>query len=112
MGELEKILLTAVVTTFGAIIVFVVTQPFGKLVVETIQDFRKVLGEIRYALVFHAQAIFTPVGDTESENEASKALRRLSCELRSKLESVPLYETWSGFARRFLPPSDDVFEGC
>ena len=112
MCEFAKIFLTSVFTASGAVLVFVITQLFGKLVIEAVQDFRKTLGEIRYALVFHAQAIFTPVGDADGEAEASKAFRRLSCELRSKVESIPLYEIWSRWSGRFLPPRKCVFKAA
>lgn len=112
MGDFAKILVTSVFTAAGAILVFVVTQSFGKLVIEAVQDVRKVLEEIRYALVFHAQAIFTPVGDADAEREAGKAFRRLACELRSKVESVPLYVFWSRWSGRFLPPKEEAFQAA
>ncbi len=112
MGDFAKIFVTFIFTAAGAVLVFVITQLFGKLVIEAVQDFRKTLGEIRYALVFHAQAISTPVGDTDGEAEASKTFRRLSCELRSKVESIPLYEFWSRWSGRFLPPKNCVFQAA
>lgn len=84
MSELTKILLTSSATALGAVLVFVASQVLGKLVIEPVQDLKKLLGEIQYALIFHAQAIFTPVGDAASEDEAAKALRKLACDLRSK----------------------------
>lgn len=112
MGDFAKIFVTSVCTAAGAVLVFAITQLFGKLVIEAVQDFRKTLGEIRYALVFHAQAIFTPVGDAAGEAEASKVLRRLSCELRSKVESIPLYEFWSRWSGRFLPAKKCVLQAA
>jgi hypothetical protein len=112
MGDFAKILVTSIFTAAGAVFVFAVTQLFGKLVIEAMQDFRKTLGEIRYALVFHAQAIFTPVGDIADEAEASKAFRRLSCELRSKVESIPLYEFWSRWSGHFLPSKKGVSQAA
>lgn len=112
MGDFAKIFITSVFTATGAVFVFVITQLFGKLIIEAVQDFRKTLGEIRFALVFHAQAISTPVGDTAGEGEASKTFRRLSCELRSRVESIPLYEFWSRWSGRFLPPKKCVFQAA
>ena len=112
MGDFAKIFITSVFTATGAVFVFVITQLFGKLVIEAVQDFRKTMGEIRYVLEFHAQAIFTPVGDTAGEDEASKAFRRLSCELRSKVESIPMYEFWSRWSGRLLPPRKCVFQAA
>lgn len=103
MDDLTKILLTASLTAIGAVVVFVVSQILGKLVIEPIQDVKKILGEIRYALVFHAQAILTPVGDREGEDRAAEALRKLSCDLRSKIGSVPFYDRWAYVSRGFMP---------
>lgn len=83
--------------------VFVASQILGKLVLEPIQDMKKLLGEVRYALVFHAQAILTPVGDRASEDAAGEALRKLACELRSKVGAVPFYDFWARTSRGFLP---------
>jgi len=110
MSELTKILLTSSLTALGAIVVFVASQLLGKLVIEPVQDLKKLLGEIRYALVFHAQAIFTPVGDTASEDEAAKVLRRLACDLRSKIGAVPYFDFWAARSRSFLPSRGNVFE--
>jgi hypothetical protein len=90
MNDLTKILLTSSLTAVGAIAVFVASQLLGKLVIEPIQDLKKLLGEIRYALVFHAQAVFTPVGDRAGEDRACEEFRKLACDLRSKLVSVIL----------------------
>ena len=110
MSDLTKILLTSFFTTFGAVLVFVASQLLGKLVIEPVQDLKKLLGEIRYSLVFHAQAISTPVGNIEAENEAAKALRRLACELRSKVGAVPYYEFWASHSHGFLPSRNDALE--
>lgn len=45
-------------------------------------------------MVFHAQAILTPVGDRAGEDDAAKVLRKLSCDLRSKIGAIPFYGTW------------------
>lgn len=110
MDDFTKILLTASATTLGAVLVFVTSQLLGKLVIEPIQDLKKLLGEIRYALVFHAQAILTPVGNIAAEEEAAKVLRKLACDLRSKVGSIPYYEHWAKCSRGFLPIQGDALE--
>jgi len=108
VDDLTKILLTSSATALGAVCVFVASQLLGKLVIEPVHDLKKLLGEIRYALVFHAQAILTPVGDRASEDEAAKALRKLSCDLRSKLGAIPFYDFWAAVSRGFLPIRQDA----
>ncbi|MGB4115808.1 MAG: hypothetical protein WBK51_04580 [Polaromonas sp.] len=103
MDDFTKILLTSSLTAIGAVVVFVASQILGKLVIEPIQDLKKTLGEIRYSLVFHAQAIMTPVGDREGEDKASEALRKLACDLLSKVGAVPFYDRWAAISSDFLP---------
>ena len=103
MDDLTKILLTAVATILGTVLVFIASQLIGKLVIDPVHDLKKLLGEIRYALVFHAQAILTPVGDRTGEDEAATVLRRLSCDLLSKIGAIPFYNFWAAISRGFLP---------
>ncbi|WP_114969979.1 hypothetical protein [Rhodoferax ferrireducens] len=110
MDDLTKILLTSSFTAIGAIAVFVASQLLGKLVIEPVQDLKKLLGEIRHALVFHAQAVFTPVGDCAGEDKAAEAFRKSTCDLRSKLGSVPFYDRWATVSQGFLPMRKDAFE--
>lgn len=110
MDDLTKILLTSSATALGAVLVFVVSQLLGRLAIEPIHDLKKLLGEVRYALVFHAQAILTPVGNRPAEDEASKELRKLACNLQSKVSAVPCYECWAILSRGFLPRRKHAFE--
>lgn len=110
MDDFTKILLTSSLTAIAAIAVFVASQLLGKLVIEPVQDLKKLLGEIRHALVFHAQAVYTPVGDRVGEDKAAEAFRKLACDLRSKVGSVPFYDRWAGVSRGFLPARKDAFE--
>lgn len=103
MDDLTKIILTSSLTVFGGVIVFVVGQLIGKFVIEPIHEFKKLLGEIHFGLVFHAQAIQTPVGDRAGEDDASKALRKMACDLLSMVAVIPFYGCWSAISRGFLP---------
>ncbi len=102
MNELTKIVLTASVTVAGGVIIFVMGQLLGKFIIDPLHELKKVLGEIRFALLFHAPAIMTPVGDRAGEDEAAKILRRLSSELHSKVSAVPFYDRWSRMSRAFF----------
>lgn len=108
MNELIKIVLTASFTVAGAVVVFVIGQLLGKFVIDPVHELKKVLGEIRFALLFHAPAISTPVGDRASEDEAAKVLRRLSSELHTKVNSIPFYNICSRISHGFLPQKPNV----
>ncbi|HVO22479.1 MAG TPA: hypothetical protein VMW56_02505 [Candidatus Margulisiibacteriota bacterium] len=109
MDDLTKILLTSSLTVIGGVLVFVAGQSLGKFVIEPVHDLKKLIGEVRYALVFHAQAIHTPVGDRTREDMAAETLRRLSCDLRSKVGAIPFYRLWSTISCGFLPSKHDAF---
>jgi hypothetical protein len=54
MSEELKIALTALATTLGGTVVFVIGQIIQRLFIEPIQEQRKLIGEIIHALTFHA----------------------------------------------------------
>lgn len=110
MDDLTKILLTSSATALGAVMVFVTSQILGKMVIEPIQDLKKLIGEIRYVLVFHAQAILTPVGNLSEESDSAKVLRKLACDLRSKVGAIPYYDRWVALSQGFLPVRLDALE--
>jgi hypothetical protein len=110
MDDLTKILLTSSLTVLGGVFIFVAGQLLGKFIIEPVQDLKKLLGEIRFALIFYAPAILTPTGDKAGEEDAQKALRRTSCDLRSKVEAIPFYGTLSFISCGFLPYKKKAFK--
>jgi hypothetical protein len=83
-----------IVTALAAVVVFVVTQSFLKLVLEPIQEQRRLIGEVASALTVYEKAYTLKVvnasggealfGATPEEaKEAEKALRELAGRLRS-----------------------------
>lgn len=95
MNDIDKILLTSFLTIFTSVIILVFGQVVIRFIIDPVHDLKKTLGEIDFALAFHAPAIHTPFGKEEPENEAQKALMKLSCDLRAKTGGIPLYRFWS-----------------
>jgi hypothetical protein len=107
----------AIVTALLAVVVFVLTQSFLKLVLEPIQEQRRLIGEVASALTVYERAYSLRVvnasggeaffGSTREEAmEAEKALRGLKGRLEASLWSVPAYDM---FARLYLVPNlEDV----
>lgn len=92
MGEMTQIILTSAFTIFGGIVIFVIGQLSLKFVIEPIFEFRRVLREIQFALIYHAKALHTPVeGDEERCYEAATVIRRLAADLCAKVQSIPFY---------------------
>ena len=52
------------------------------------------------------------MGKPEWDDEAEKTLRKLSCDLSSKIEAIPLYDRLSSRSRGFLPSSQKSFEAA
>jgi hypothetical protein len=77
--ETAKIILTALATIFGGVLVYVAGQLLSKLFIEHIQEQRKVIGEIDVGLVLWAREWANlqdfPTGRTDQRVEAEKAFR-------------------------------------
>lgn len=112
MDELTKIILPSLLTIAGTVMVFVAGQLLAKFIIEPIHDLKKILGEIDYSLVLHAPAIHTPIGKEEAEIKAQEVLRKLSCDLRSKIGAIPLYQLWASISCGFLPPKKKANEAA
>jgi hypothetical protein len=98
---------TAFVTALLAVLVFVFTQSFLKLVLEPIQEQKKLIGEVAHALLFYANV--GPVGASEEErSRAREALRGLAGQLRASLWTIPFYDTLARMGR--VPKREDLLE--
>ncbi len=112
---------TAIVTGLVAILVFVFTQSFLKLVLEPIQEQRVLIGEVASALTVYEKSYTLRVepsggimgtepmlfgATTEEAMEADKALRELAGRLRASLWSVPAYDMFA--LLRMVPKLADV----
>lgn len=114
--------MAVVVTALLAVLVFVFTQSFLKLVLEPVQAQRELIGEVAHAHVFYANVVAEfdvpkdltggkemKIGaDREEVEEARKALRELAGRLRASLWTIPLYGglSWVRWTRR----KEDVIE--
>jgi hypothetical protein len=102
----------AVVTVVGALIVFVLTQSFLKLVLEPIQEQKKLIGDVAHALLFYANVYhpdsFGPPDERRREelDEARKTLRGLAGRLQASLWTVPFYDSLARLGR--VPRKEDV----
>ncbi|HYS83735.1 MAG TPA: hypothetical protein VEN78_01865 [Bradyrhizobium sp.] len=77
MSDLERILLTSVFTILGGVLVFVIGQLLSKFLIEPIHELRKVIGEVRFNLAFHAPVILTPIArNTERSDKACDTLMK------------------------------------
>jgi hypothetical protein len=109
MSDLEKILVTSMLTVLGGVVVFAVGQLLSKFVIEPVNELRKAIGEVRYNLLFFAPDILTPIGRTrESCDKVRDALRKNSSDLYIRSEAIPFYPLTSRVFRGSVPPRDKV----
>lgn len=95
MSELTKIVLTAILTIAGGVIVYALGHLSVALIVEPIHRLRGLIGEIAYSLVFYASVYGNPGSvKPETMDEAGEMLRRQASELRARQHSIPFYSIW------------------
>jgi hypothetical protein len=99
--------MATITTALLAVVVFVLTQSFLKLVLEPVQDQRELVGEVAPALLFYANVVAEfdvpediaggrgmKIGmEREEVEETRKALRGLAGRLRASLWTIPFYDT-------------------
>jgi hypothetical protein len=94
-------------TILSGVIVFILGQLALKLLIEPIQEFRKTVADIAYALIEYANVYANPgVVGNENEKQASEELRKLSSRLNAQIYLIPFYRL---IAKIFgLPPRDKL----
>jgi len=98
-------LLTAGLTVFGGAVVLVVGQIVQRFYLEPIQEQRRIIGEIAYALIYDANVVRGLFVEERVKDTVTR-LRRLASSLRATVRTIPSY---GFFARQgWVPPADNV----
>lgn len=100
MGDVEK----AAVTALFAILVLMIGQILQKWIMEPLQEQRKLIGEIAFALVFYAN--FSEVKPKEELETAQREIRSLASKFRATLWTIPFYGLFALF--KIVPKRKDV----
>jgi hypothetical protein len=108
--ELFKIVLTASLTLIGGVVLLVVSQLLTRFVIDPLVEFRRLLGEVGYTLVFYSQYLFNPAqtASTPEFEKAKRECRSLASRLRSFSNAVPLYAAL--VCVRAVPRHDSVYQ--
>ena len=87
-------MLTAILILFGCGLLFLVSQFVAEGVIKPYVEYRKVLADISYTLIYYANIIVSaPAGSKREEQaEISDRLRQLSARLRSAITALPFHE--------------------
>ncbi|MEH2410809.1 hypothetical protein [Nostoc sp.] len=80
-------------TIISGVFVFILGQLILKLIIEPIQESRKTLADIAFALIEYANIYSNPgCADNELENKASEEFRKLSSRLNAQMYLIPAYK--------------------
>ncbi|MFW6253922.1 MAG: hypothetical protein ACOC41_03240 [Chitinivibrionales bacterium] len=105
MTDIEKIVLGGL----AGVTVYVIGQLLSKFLIEPLHELRKVVGEVRFNLAFHAPTIHTSIGRSKETSEAVRqALMKSSCDLIAKLYAVPGFTIFRHLSFGALPNRKDV----
>ena len=103
---------TAANTVLIGVAVFVISQIAQRFFIEPIQEQKKVLGEVTFAVRYYSGTLLFGVGTVpqhhelvgtpEVRKEASETLYKLSAEVRASLSEVPRYRVFErlGFVKK------------
>lgn len=83
---------TVFLTIISGVLTYVLGQVVLKLVIEPVQEMKKLIGQIAHSLTAHAHIIQNPgVPSEEVMSATSLQLRQLSGQLEAQLYLVPMY---------------------
>jgi hypothetical protein len=113
MSDVAGIVATTASTILVGVVVYTIGQLLSKFFIEPTQDLRKIIGEVRFNLAFHAREIHTPIGRTqERSDKARDALMKNSCDLLAKLQAIPSYDRLASTFKQTLPPRKSIEEAA
>lgn len=107
MSDLATALVTAASTALFAAVVFVIGQFVLRWLIEPLQEYRELRGEVAHALLYYANVVegFTSPEDIQG---ARKHLRGLASKLHKTHAKVPLYNACARW--HLVPRRQDLFE--
>ena len=105
-------MITAVLILVGAGILFLVSQFAAEGIIKPYVEYRKVLADISYTLIYHANLIVsTPAHSKRDEQaEISERLRQLSARLRSAITALPFHDLMRLF--QLVPPQERIHDAA
>jgi len=104
------------VTTFliliGVCVLLLISQLASEGIIKPYVEYRKVLADITYTLIYHANIIVSaPAGSKREEHaEISERLRQLSARLRSAITALPFHELMRLF--QLVPRQEHIHDAA
>lgn len=105
-------MITAFVTLIVVGALFLVSQFVAEGVIKPYVEYRKVLAEISYNLIYFAHIIISEPAQWKRDEQAeiSERLRQLSARLRAAVTALPFHDLMRGF--RLIPAQDTVYDAA
>ncbi len=105
-------MLTAVLILVGAGLLFLASQFVAEGIIRPYVEYRKVLADISYTLIYYANIIVSaPAGSKREEHaEISERLRQLSARLRSAITALPFHELMRMF--KLVPSQERIHDAA
>ncbi len=103
---------TALLTLVVVGALFLVSQFFAEGVVKPYIEYRKVLAEISYTLIYFAHIIISEPASWKRDEQAeiSERLRQLSARLRSAITALPFHELMR--LLRLIPSQEKIYDAA
>ena len=103
---------TAVLILIGGGVLLLASQFVAEGIIKPYVEYRKVLAEISYALIYYANLIITTPASSKRDEQAeiSEKLRQLSARLRAAITALPFHELMRLF--RLIPPQDRIHDAA
>lgn len=105
-------MLTSVLILVGAGLLFLVSQFAAEGIIKPYVEYRKVLADISYTLIYYANLIITTPASSKRDEQAeiSERLRQLSARLRSAITALPFHELMRLF--KLIPPQERIHDAA
>jgi len=112
LSPATQVALTAALTLIGGCVLFLFSQVITEGVIKPYIEYRKILADITYTLVYHGNIIVSaPAGSQpDAHTEISAKLRELSARLRSSITALPFHSLLR--ALRLIPPQGRILDAA
>jgi len=105
-------MLTAALTLIAVFVAFLLSQFVSEGIIKPCVEYRKVLADISYTLIYYANLIVSTPAHSKREEQAeiSERLRQLSARLRAAITALPFQELTRMF--KLLPSQDRIHDAA
>lgn|GEM_PF-2993465 len=105
-------MITAFLTLIAVGALFLVSQFVAEGIIKPYVEYRKVLADISYTLIYYAHIIISEPASWKRDEQAeiSERLRQLSARLRAAITALPFHELMRLF--QLVPPQDRIHDAA